>query len=51
VRELMEGDKGKEMKRKVMEWKRKAEEAVKPGGSSYQNLDKLIADVLLPVNV
>ncbi|XP_059446938.1 7-deoxyloganetin glucosyltransferase-like [Corylus avellana] len=51
VRELMEGDKGKEMKRKVMEWKIKAEEAVKPGGSSYQNLDKLIADVLLAGNV
>ncbi|XP_059447966.1 7-deoxyloganetin glucosyltransferase-like [Corylus avellana] len=51
VRELMEGDKGKEMKRKVMEWKMKAEEAAKPGGSSYQNLDKLIADVLLAGNV
>ena len=51
VRELMEGDKGKEMKRKVMEWKMKAEKAVKPGGSSYQNLDKLITDVLLAGNV
>ena len=51
VRELIEGDRGKEMKRKVMEWKIKAEEAVKPGGSSYQNLDKLIADVLLAGNV
>ncbi|KAF5444209.1 hypothetical protein F2P56_036702 [Juglans regia] len=51
VRELMEGDKGKEMKKKVMEWESKAEEAAKPGGSSHQNLDKLIADVLLPGNV
>jgi hypothetical protein len=51
VRELMEGDKGKEMKRKAMEWKTKAEEAVKPGGSSYHNLDKLIADVLMPRKV
>jgi hypothetical protein len=51
VRELMEGDKGKEMKRKLMEWKTMAEEAVKPGGSSYLNLDKLIADVLLARNV
>ncbi|XP_059446964.1 7-deoxyloganetin glucosyltransferase-like [Corylus avellana] len=51
VRELMDGDKGKEMKRKVMEWKNKAEEAAKPGGSSYRNLDKLIADVLLAGNV
>jgi len=47
----MEGDKGKEMKRKVMEWKTMAEEAVKPGGSSYQNVDKLIAHVLLAGNV
>jgi UDP:flavonoid glycosyltransferase YjiC (YdhE family) len=51
VRELMEGDKGKDMKRKVMEWKSKAEEAAKSGGSSYQNLEKLIADVLLAGNV
>ena len=51
VRELMEGDKGKEMKRKVMEWKSKAEEAAKSGGSSYRNLEKLIADVLLAGNV
>ncbi|KAB1206859.1 UDP-glycosyltransferase 85A1 [Morella rubra] len=51
VREVMDGDKGKEMKKNVMEWKTKAEEAVKPGGSSYQNLDKLIADVLLAGNV
>ncbi|KAB1206871.1 UDP-glycosyltransferase 85A3 [Morella rubra] len=50
VGELMDGDKGKEMK-KVMEWKIKAEEAAKPRGSSYQNLDKLIADVLLAGNV
>ncbi|KAG6709914.1 hypothetical protein I3842_06G155900 [Carya illinoinensis] len=47
VRELMEGDKGKEMKKKVMEWKTNAEEAAKAGGSSYQNLESLIADVLL----
>ncbi|KAH7835226.1 hypothetical protein Vadar_024126 [Vaccinium darrowii] len=47
VRELMEGEKGKEMKRKAVEWKKKAEEAAGPGGSSYLNLDKLITDVLL----
>ncbi|XP_023874816.1 7-deoxyloganetin glucosyltransferase [Quercus suber] len=51
VRELMDGEKGKEMKKKAMEWKTKAEDAVKPGGSSYQNLDKLIAEVLLAGNV
>ncbi|XP_058191929.1 7-deoxyloganetin glucosyltransferase-like isoform X1 [Rhododendron vialii] len=47
VRELMEGEKGKKMKSKVMEWKEKAEEAAGPGGSSYLNLDKLITEVLL----
>ncbi|KAL4614833.1 hypothetical protein ACB092_07G081200 [Castanea dentata] len=51
VRELMDGEKGKEMKKKAMEWKTKAEDAVKPDGSSYQNLDKLIAEVLLAGNV
>ncbi|KAH7835029.1 hypothetical protein Vadar_022195 [Vaccinium darrowii] len=34
VRELMEGEKGKEMKRKAVEWKDKAEEAARRGGSS-----------------
>uniref|UniRef100_A0A2N9GQT2 Glycosyltransferase n=1 Tax=Fagus sylvatica TaxID=28930 RepID=A0A2N9GQT2_FAGSY len=51
VRELVDGEKGKEMKKKVIEWKIKAEEATKPGGSSYQNLEKLIAQLLLPRNV
>jgi hypothetical protein len=51
VRELMNGEKGKNMKKKVIEWKTKAEEATKPGGSSYQNLEKLIVQVLLAGNV
>ena len=43
VRELMEGEKGKEMKKKVMKWKSKAEEATSPcGGSYYSNLNKLM---------
>ncbi|CAI9109486.1 OLC1v1009311C1 [Oldenlandia corymbosa var. corymbosa] len=48
VREMMEGDKGKELKKKALEWKDKADEAVRPGvGSSYTNLNNLIQDVLL----
>ncbi|XP_058086837.1 7-deoxyloganetin glucosyltransferase-like [Magnolia sinica] len=47
VRELMEGEKGKEMKKKAMEWKERAENATKPGGSSYENLDKLFNEILL----
>ena len=47
VRELMEGEKGKEMKRKAMEWKRLAQEAVAPPhGSSYYNLDHVITNIL-----
>ncbi|XP_031383071.1 7-deoxyloganetin glucosyltransferase-like isoform X2 [Punica granatum] len=47
VKELMEGEKGSEMRKKAAEWKRMAEEAVSPGGSSYQNLENLLAEVLL----
>lgn len=47
VRELMNGERGKEMKKKVIELKTKAEEATKPGGSSFKNMAKLIAEVLL----
>jgi len=43
VRELMEGDKGKRMKKNVMEWKRLAEEATSaPNGSSTKDLDALV---------
>ncbi|KAH9625414.1 hypothetical protein KSS87_008204 [Heliosperma pusillum] len=43
VRELMTGEKGKEMKRKVMELKILAQEAcASPYGSSYANIDNVI---------
>ena len=48
VRELMEGEKDKAMKKKALEWKRKAEEATASrNGSSYKNLDQMINQVLL----
>jgi len=47
VRELMEGERGKEMKRKAMEWKEMAREATRPSGSSCLNLDEVIDKVLL----
>ncbi|KAF7848368.1 hypothetical protein BT93_L2054 [Corymbia citriodora subsp. variegata] len=47
VRELMEGESGKEMKRKVMEWKEMAREATRPFGSSFLNLHEVINKVLL----
>ena len=46
IRELMEGDKGKKMKTKAMEWKKFGEKATSPKGSSTLNLDKLV-NVLL----
>ncbi|CAL9013430.1 unnamed protein product [Prunus brigantina] len=47
IKELMEGEKGKKMKNKVMEWKKLAEEATGPHGSSSTNLDNLVNQVLL----
>ncbi|KAF3445098.1 hypothetical protein FNV43_RR14791 [Rhamnella rubrinervis] len=47
VRELMEGDKGKQMKSKALEWKKLAEEATGSHGSSSTNLDSLIDDLML----
>ncbi|KAJ9561353.1 hypothetical protein OSB04_006513 [Centaurea solstitialis] len=47
VREMMDGKKGKMLKDNTLMWKKKAEEAVAIGGSSYINFDKLIMDVLL----
>ncbi|KAG9130002.1 hypothetical protein Leryth_007104 [Lithospermum erythrorhizon] len=48
VRELLIGEKGKEMKKAALEWKRKAHEAASsPKGSSYLNLDQLINQVMI----
>nr|XP_043620485.1 UDP-glycosyltransferase 85A8-like [Erigeron canadensis] len=47
VREMMDGEKGKTMRSKSLEWKQKAKEAVDVGGSSYLNFDRLINDILL----
>ncbi|GAV76504.1 UDPGT domain-containing protein [Cephalotus follicularis] len=49
VRELMDGAKGKEMKKKAMEWKKLAEEATtSPNGSSWKNLDAIVKLLLSP---
>lgn len=48
VTELMDGEKGKEMKKRAVEWKKSAEDATEtPSGSSVLNLDKLVNQVLL----
>ncbi|GAB4824980.1 hypothetical protein Ancab_007853 [Ancistrocladus abbreviatus] len=51
ARELMEGERGIEMRKKAREWKRLAEEAVwSTNGSSNLNLEKLIKQMLLLPN-
>ncbi|CAI9104058.1 OLC1v1002666C1 [Oldenlandia corymbosa var. corymbosa] len=47
VRELMDGEKGQKMREKALEWKSKAEAAVKaPDGSSRRNLEKLLKEMV-----
>ncbi|KAF6152043.1 hypothetical protein GIB67_031365 [Kingdonia uniflora] len=47
VREMMEGEEGKKMKKKTLEWGKMAENATKEGGSSYSNFYKMIKEFLL----
>lgn len=47
VKIMMEGEKGKELRKNALEWKDKAQAAAKPGGSSYHNLEFLINELLL----
>ncbi|XP_057431123.1 linamarin synthase 1-like [Lotus japonicus] len=46
VNEMMEGEKGKEMRQKSLEWKKKAIKETGIGGSSYNNFHKLVKEVL-----
>ncbi|WVY94629.1 hypothetical protein V8G54_033717 [Vigna mungo] len=46
VNELLEGEKGKELKKNAIEWKKKAQEATSTGGSSFLNLEKLVNELL-----
>ncbi|GLT56728.1 hypothetical protein SLA2020_297490 [Shorea laevis] len=47
LKEMMEGDEGKRKREKALEWKKKAKAATDVGGSSYQNFDRFIKEVLL----
>ncbi|XP_055833835.1 7-deoxyloganetin glucosyltransferase-like isoform X2 [Solanum dulcamara] len=48
VRELMIGEKGKEMKQNALKWKKLAEKAINSSnGSSSMNFEKLVSHVLL----
>ncbi|KAJ4967915.1 hypothetical protein NE237_014616 [Protea cynaroides] len=48
IKELMEGENGRNIKNKALEWKEKAQEATKQGGSSYNNFKRLICEILQP---
>lgn len=45
VREVMGGEEGKTLRKKAIEWKVKAESAVKDGGSSHTNLERLLSEL------
>ncbi|KAI9116951.1 hypothetical protein K1719_011950 [Acacia pycnantha] len=46
VKEMMEGDKGREAKQKVEEWRKKALEATEIGGSSLNHFNSFIKQIL-----
>lgn len=45
VREMMEGEKGKEMRKKVGELQASAKKAIEVGGSSHGSFEKLVNDL------
>ncbi|CAL5017810.1 unnamed protein product [Urochloa decumbens] len=47
IREVMAGEKGREMHRRAEEWKEKAVQATQSGGTAERNLDKVVNEVLL----
>ncbi|KAM1391934.1 hypothetical protein ACFX2I_019590 [Malus domestica] len=48
VRKLMDGEEGKQMRKKALEWKKLAKQAISgPDGSSFVNFDKMVNQVLL----
>ncbi|CAI9786231.1 unnamed protein product [Fraxinus pennsylvanica] len=47
VREMIGGEKGKSLKNKAIDWKKKAKEATEIDGSSYLNFNNLVKNVLL----
>ncbi|KDP45199.1 hypothetical protein JCGZ_15064 [Jatropha curcas] len=46
ILELLEGEKGKELKRNASKWKELAREAVNEGGTSYKNIDEFVAKLV-----
>jgi pathogen-inducible salicylic acid glucosyltransferase len=46
IKEIMEGERGKEMKKNVFKWRKLAKEAVDEGGSSDKNIDEFVAKLV-----
>ncbi|GAV68387.1 UDPGT domain-containing protein [Cephalotus follicularis] len=46
IHEVMEGDKGKEIKKNSDKWKKLAREAIDEGGSSDKNIDEFVAKLV-----
>ncbi|KAK0589044.1 hypothetical protein LWI29_008872 [Acer saccharum] len=46
IKEVMEGEKGKEMKKNARKWKNLAREAIDEGGSSDKDIDEFVAKLL-----
>ncbi|PON31203.1 UDP-glucuronosyl/UDP-glucosyltransferase, partial [Parasponia andersonii] len=46
IKELLEGEKGKEIKKNVIEWRDLARVAVRQGGSSDRNIEEFIAKLV-----
>ncbi|XXG76406.1 hypothetical protein AAC387_Pa08g0765 [Persea americana] len=46
IKEVMEGEKGRDIKKKALKWKESAEIGIKEGGSSHTNFELLIQELL-----
>ncbi|KAL5798240.1 hypothetical protein ACOSQ2_003060 [Xanthoceras sorbifolium] len=46
IKEVMEGEKGKEIKENTKKWKNLAKEAIDEGGSSDKNIDEFVTNLL-----
>lgn len=51
VKEMMEGENGKRMREKALEWKKKAAESAIEGGSSHCNFNRFVDDLLMKIRL
>jgi pathogen-inducible salicylic acid glucosyltransferase len=46
IREIMEGERGEEIKKNALKWRKLAKEAVDEGGSSDKNIEEFVAKLV-----